>query len=104
MRAPPFPDGARTRSIEHVVETAPLSCLSGHLLSAGRVLAGWWACGCPGARNGGHRTWACQACMESGVPREEGVVLDGRHDPSAPGASNLQRGPDLQQPNHDPSG
>jgi len=42
--------------------------------------------------------------MESGVPREEGVVLDGRHDPSAPGASNLQRGPDLQQPNHDPSG
>ena len=99
VRAAPFPDAARTRSIEHVSERAPLSCPRGHLLSAERVLIGWWACGCPGARHGGHRTWTCRRCLEVGVPREEHVVLDGRHDPSAPDAGESQRGPDLQHPN-----
>ena len=95
VRAAPFPDAARAVIIEHVVESVPLSCPAGHVLSAGQVLAGWWACGCPGARHGGHRTWTCRRCMEAGVSRDECVILDGRHESSADVA---QRGPDLQRP------
>lgn len=61
--------------------TSPLSCPEGHLLGAGRVLVGWYPCQCPGARNGGHRTWTCRACLDDGKG-DDATIFDSRHDPA----------------------
>lgn len=66
-------------SIERVCETLPLSCPNGHILGAGQVLVGWRACGCAGARHGGHRTWTCRRCLEAGVGNETSTIYATRH-------------------------
>lgn len=52
-------------------------CPVGHELGARRVLLGWRACGCAGARHGGHRTWTCVSCLDSGVANKQATVVVG---------------------------
>ena len=72
----------------------PLTCPNGHTLVEGEVLVGWRACGCPGARHGGHRTWTCRRCLELGVPDERITIYATTHDPHH-GHARGQRGPEL---------
>lgn len=67
-------------------------CAAGHVLHGGRVLAGWQPCGCPGATNGGHRTYTCLACVEAGRGAEA-TLYQGRH---IPAGDQQQYGPRLR--------
>jgi hypothetical protein len=47
---------------------APSRCGRGHPLIGGQMTVGWIPCKCPAAwpGPGGHRTWSCTRCVESG--------------------------------------
>lgn len=79
----------------NVSSTPPLSCPVGHLLAGGRVLVGWYPCGCSGSSNGGHHTWICGTRLDLGRDPASYVIYDGRHDLIESGAGP-QHGPDLQ--------
>lgn len=73
---------------------SPLSCPRGHLLTGGHVLVGWHTCSCPGAINGGHRTWTCRSCLDDDVSAAQNTIYATRHEPTDPSAGP-QPGPEL---------
>lgn len=46
-----------------VTEPGPASCPHcGNQPGDGRIIVGWLPCSCPGAENGGHRSYECTRC------------------------------------------